>query len=308
VLGGLLLLSAVSSWACKSGSEREGGESVRRAASSATLGAASAVSAEPSAKRRNPDELTFPGPEAPPEAQALPNGVKYRVLRRGTPAKDLEAVVADVAIWSKQGELAFSSYGTRQAEFSLSILPEDLAHQIASLGIGGDAIFWLPSAAVDGWRLSVLPAGDVVARIEVLRRRAPAKTTAQPLGRPASKGAAVKPPAVGGPPSDATTTPNGLRFVVLRRGEGPTPSQRDAEVTTRVSGYVAAGLEVQQVLSPLETTTTLRRAPGGLGQVLEHMRKGGVNRIWVPPDKAGSLLADRAGQELVLDVELLEIE
>jgi hypothetical protein len=172
---------------------------------------------------------------------------------------------------------------------------------LSELGVGGDAVFWMSEAALDGWRPEPFPRADIVVRLEVLEayEQPPAKTSvlkSEPARRSSEPETAL-------PPKDAVRLGNRLRYVTLVRGEGIAAAP-DTMLKLRVSGWVQNGARIERVLDQLEISTSPKNAPGGLGEVLTRALPGSQTRVWVPRQSSTKILPDLPDRDLILDIEL----
>lgn len=301
-----MLLSALALAAgCKSKPKPPGAEDkVAQGATRAVEGATAASSAAPGAPRRAPSTPhTFPGATPPADALRGPRDIRYKILKRGAPDPNLEGVRAELTVWTPDGQVALStlSESEQEASFTLPYLPQEFHRIVTDLGIGGEALFWLPGASLTGWKPAMFPKGDVIVRMDVLSAYAlPAVETRVISGESAP---AAAPPSVSGPPADAIQLKNGLAFVTMTRGNGEPPAP-DAPLDLRVSAWTIKGVAAERVLAGLTISTAPNKAPGGLGDVLVRVPSGSTVRVWVPAKLSASILPDHPGTNLILDAEL----
>jgi len=111
-----------------------------------------------------------------------------------------------------------------------------------------------------------------------------------------------------------TRTPSGLQYLEKRPGSGRAPSIGE-RVSIRVTGGVVETgrslLDRRKAGEIYPVTLGSGEAIPALEEALPMMRKGALWRLGVPPElgfgKQGHLPLLRPGQDLLLDVELLEI-
>ena len=291
----LLLAVGTAIAACKAKPEKEAPRGDPSAHASLPPSAAS------SSTRAAPPPV-FPGAEPPNDARSTPSGVRYRVIRQGQSDPALRGVVADVDVWTRDGQLAFSSNETGPSAFPLTLLPDEFRRVLAALGVDSTAVFWLPKAALEPWAPPAIPRADIVLRLTVRSSFVPPPATTHAMSAPASAPAPA--PESGAPPADALRTPSGLRYVTLVRGQGAASLAPDAPVSARVDVWAQSGITLTSVVQGIEINTTPARAPGGLGEVMARVLPGSRTRIWVPARSSGAILPDQVGRELILDVEL----
>ncbi len=241
---------------------------------------------------------------APAGAVAGPGGVRMQLLAAGSGELPgpTDTIIADYSMWTGDGKLAQSSYlEDRAAPFSVATLSPPLRSLLTTLKVGSKVRYWIPRAALEGWRPKEWPDSDLI--IEVDLKNVTHVTFSD------SNGKAVEPPTyaapdASGPPSTATLTRAGLRFTLLVQnasGRHPNPGER---LALDIEGYVIEGLVVTRIAHGLGTATTIERAPANLGEVLSQMKDGETARVWFPPKVGAQVIPDAGQRELVTDVKL----
>lgn len=120
----------------------------------------------------------------------------------------------------------------------------------------------------------------------------------------------------GGPPpieGDTIDTDSGLRYIVIERGDGPSPETGD-RVRVHYTGWLTDGRKFdssrdrgEPYLFPVGVGQVIRGWDQGVGA----MNVGGQRRLIIPPELgygqrgAGNVIPP--GATLIFDVELLEI-
>jgi hypothetical protein len=132
------------------------------------------ASAESSVRRaaRDLESLTVPPLKPPAKALDAPLGVRWEPLRKGSgaaPTAVTDTVVAEYSVWTTDGKLADSSYSAdRSAVFHMSRIGQAFHALMAQIQAGGSARFWVPRAALQGWRPETWPDSDLVIELEIL--------------------------------------------------------------------------------------------------------------------------------------------
>ena len=93
-----------------------------------------------------------------------------------------------------------------------------------------------------------------------------------PVRRPPAHPASVTPRGI-------VTTPSGLRIKTLKAGSGPMPGPDDA-VQIDYVGRLDSGTIFDQAKG---AGMTVSGTVPGFAEALQHMRKGGTYRVWIPP-------------------------
>ncbi|HEX4738249.1 MAG TPA: FKBP-type peptidyl-prolyl cis-trans isomerase [Allosphingosinicella sp.] len=83
-------------------------------------------------------------------------------------------------------------------------------------------------------------------------------------------------------PRNTIVTPSGLRIQILKPGAGPTPAPEDA-VQINYVGRIATGKVFDQAQ---HAGMMVSGTVPGFAEALQHMRKGGTYRVWIPPQLA----------------------
>lgn len=119
-----------------------------------------------------------------------------------------------------------------------------------------------------------------------------------------------------GPPpveGDTIDTESGLRYIVIERGDGPSPETGD-RVRVHYTGWLTDGRKFDSSRDrgePFEFPLGVGQVIAGWDQGVAVMNVGGRRRLIIPPDLgygqrgAGNVIPP--GATLIFDVELLEI-
>ena len=114
---------------------------------------------------------------------------------------------------------------------------------------------------------------------------------------------------VAAPPADATTTPSGLAFKVLRPGTGTTHPKKHDTVVVHYSGWTTDG--------QMFDSSVVRDEPGefaldavipGWTEGVQLMTEGEKARFWIPSKLAYNNKPDRPKGLLVFDIELIRVK
>jgi FKBP-type peptidyl-prolyl cis-trans isomerase len=83
-------------------------------------------------------------------------------------------------------------------------------------------------------------------------------------------------------PRNTIVTPSGLRIQTLKPGIGPAPAPEDAVLIDYI-GRLATGKVFDQAR---HAGMMVAGTVPGFAEALQHMRKGGTYRVWIPPQLA----------------------
>ena len=264
------------------------------------------LAAPAASNRRVPiarEALVPPPLSAPADAVVGPGGVRFQELRAGTGESPgpLDTLVLDYTIWKADGSWVASSYPEPEAAaFSVSSLPPELRNLLTRLKCGGKARYWLPRAALAGWKPREWPDADLVFELEPLRVthvvvRDATGVLIDPLPYQAPDGA-------GAPPS-ALKTASGLAYTYLAHATNPGPHPEAADHLDVVATvYVVDGLAVKLLEKGIKTATTLARAPAKLSEVLSQLSSGDQVRIWMPKGLGQQVVADAGSRDTIVDL------
>jgi hypothetical protein len=146
------------------------------------------------------------------------------------------------------------------------------------------------------------------------------RATAQETPTPASSVSVVVPPTpiptfaappeVGAPPADATKTPSGLAFKILKPGTGQDHPRATDRVNLYYVGWTKRGQMFDSNVAPLgPITLRVNSVIAGWREALELMVIGEKRRLWIPAPLAygDDAHAGRPSGDLVFDVELVDI-
>jgi len=113
---------------------------------------------------------------------------------------------------------------------------------------------------------------------------------------------------VAAPPDDALTTESGLRYKVLKAGEGDKPGE-GATVTVNYTGWTTDGkMFDSSVTRGREATFSLNQVIAGWTEGLQLIAPGGSARLWIPEELAYQGRPGKPAGMLVFDVDLIKFE
>jgi hypothetical protein len=117
------------------------------------------------------------------------------------------------------------------------------------------------------------------------------------------------PPDVASPPADATKTPSGLAFKVLKPGTGKDHPRLTDGVKVYFIGWTKGGSEFDSIEPPLVPMSyRVSRVTAGWREALQLMVVGEKRRLWVPAALAyGEEGHTGPRGDLVFDLELVDI-
>ncbi len=139
-----------------------------------------------------------------------------------------------------------------------------------------------------------------------------ANTSSTPVGENTTVTTPSAPSDVAAPPVDATTTPSGLAYKVLREGTGSDHPTITSKVEVHYSGWTTDGKLFDSSVVRGETISfPLNGVIKGWSEGVQLMVVGEKTRFWIPADLAYGETPSRPGAPagmLVFDVELLLIQ
>ena len=240
-----------------------------------------------------PADVTAP----PAEAVRSASGLVSRTVTPGTDTEtpqETDFVTVHYTGWTSEGRLFDSSYsrGTPNL-FALNRVMPGWRECVLMMKVGETRRCWVPQELAFNGQAG-RPAGTVVFDIELLDVR---RTPSTP------------PPDVAAPPADATGTPSGLYYKVIRRGTGTRhPASRD-NVTAHYSGWTTAGMLFDSsVLKGNPVTLDLSNVIRGWTEGLQLMVEGDRTRFWIPEKLAYRGERGKPRGMLVFDIDLIRIE
>ena len=255
----------------------------------ATLLAAAAVAAT----------LTAPAPPAdlktpPADARKSEDGLITKELSPGTSPEhptSADFIHLRYAVWKgADGAVIDYTRGNSPAFVEMSKLLPGMRELFEQMTPGEKRRAWIPSSLGAG----KIPEGETFVVDGELFDVVHPPTT---------------PPDVAAPPADATTTPSGLAYKILRPGTGTKhPGSRDT-VTVHYSGWTTDGRGFDSsVLRGEPATMSLTEVIPGWTEGLQLMTEGEKVRFWIPEKIAYRGKPGRPAGMLVFDVELVKVK
>jgi len=256
------------------------------------------LAASMASAQKLPDIPAPPDVAAPPsDAVRSATGLVSRTVTPGTGSEQPQAsdfVTVHYTGWTSDGQLFDSSHARSMPNlFQLNRVMAGWRECVLLMRVGETRRCWVPPDL--GYKGQAgRPSGIVVFDIELLDvRQAPS----------------VPPPDVAAAPADATTTPSGLAYKVIKTGTGTKrPGPRDW-VTVHYSGWTAAGMLFDSsVVKGMPVTLDLTNVIKGWTEGLQLMVEGERARFWVPEKMAYGRERGKPRGMLVFDIDLLTIE
>ncbi len=235
-----------------------------------------------------PAELTNP----PAEAERLENGLITMKLAEGTGTVKLTA--NDIArvrytVWKSDGTLVQHVEAPQTVMIGVPKMIPGWGIAAQQMVVGERRRVWIP-AALSGGKLE----GDAVMMIDT-----ELVEIIEPPTTPADVAAA---------PADATTTPSGLAYKVLRAGTGTEHPTRRGQVTVHYSGWTTDGrMFDSSVLRGAPATFGLDQVIKGWTEGVQLMVVGEKTRFWIPARLAYANDRTKPQGMLVFDIELVAI-
>ena len=269
---------------------------MRFLAAAVTLLAASAVSAQ--SPRQLPD-IPAPSDVAAPPAGATTSrsGLISRIVKQaatGEIPQETDLVTVHYTGWTEDGRLFESSRASSTPPmFPLNRVMPGWRECVLLMTVGETRRCWVPQALAYNGQAG-RPTGTVVFDIELLDTRRPPN---------------IPPPDVAAPPPDATSTPSGLRYRVIRPGTGTRhPTPRDG-VTVHYTGWTTAGMLFDSTVAKgMAVTLEMDNVIQGWTEGLQLMVEGERTRFWVPEKLAYKGARGKPRGMLVFDIDLIRIE
>lgn len=119
----------------------------------------------------------------------------------------------------------------------------------------------------------------------------------------------VAPLDVAAPPPTARRSALGIRFCILRPGEGETRPTREDSVRVHYTGWTTDGVMFDSSRERGEPAVfPVSGVIQGWTESLTHMRVGQIRRVWIPEELAYRGAEGSPAGMLVFDIELIAIE
>lgn len=250
---------------------------------------AAAIAAAP-VKPAPPPDLTAP----PTDAQKSDDGLISKQLAPGTSAEHPGAndfIHLRYAVWkASDGSVVDFTRGGMPAFVEMSKLLPGMREMFAMMTPGEKRRAWIPSS---------LGAGKIAANDTFVVDGQLVDIVHPP----------VAPADVAAPPAEATKTPSGLAYKILRPGTGSKhPGKRDT-VTVHYSGWTTDGqMFDSSVLRGEPIEFSLDAVIPGWTEGLQLMTEGEQVRFWIPEKIAYRGQKGKPAGMLVFDVEMVKVK
>ena len=236
-----------------------------------------------------PADLTSP----PADAERSEDGLVTKKLADGTgtvkpSATDLAKV--RYTVWKSDGTLVQDVPPPRSTLLGVQKMLPGWGEAVQKMVVGEKRRAWIPSSLSAG----KLKEGEgMVIDTELLAIVEPPTT----------------PPDVSAAPADASRTPSGLAYKVLRPGTGTVHPKKHSTVVVDYTGWTTDGKRFDSsVLSGDPAEFSLDMVIRGWTEGLQLMVAGEKTRFWIPANLAYAKDPTRPQGLLVFDIELLKIK
>lgn len=234
-----------------------------------------------------PPDLTTP----PADAERSENGLVTNRLAQGTgtdkPQGD-DLVKVRYTVWKADGSLVQHVPAPHTATIALAKMVPGWRIAVQKMLVGERQRAWVPPA-LNGGKLDQ----GLVFDTELV----------EIIDYPHA------PPDVAAPPADATRTPSGLAFKVLRPGSGAERPKARSRVSVHYSGWTTDGrLFDSSVLRGQPAEFAVDEVIRGWTEGLQLMVPGEKRRFWIPAKLAYGSDKSKPQGMLVFDVELVAIK
>ncbi|MDB2674280.1 FKBP-type peptidyl-prolyl cis-trans isomerase [Akkermansiaceae bacterium] len=253
--------------------------------------------AEPAKTAEDPFKAPANVAAAPADAVKTESGLASLVLKKGTGTKNpgaADTVRVNYTGWQASDGTMFDSSLKRgePAEFALNGVIKGWTEGVQLMVVGEKRRFWIPSELAYGDQGRV--AGNLTFDIELLEI-IPAPEAPKDLVAPA----------------DAVATESGLKYQILKAGEGDASPTAEDVVTCQFTGWKADGEFIMtSTRNPQPAQFALNQVPiKGLTEGVQLMKKGEKRRFWIPASlaygKAGEAPEGAPAGDLLFDFELI---
>ncbi|MCK6552566.1 FKBP-type peptidyl-prolyl cis-trans isomerase, partial [Myxococcota bacterium] len=245
-----------------------------------------------------PKPIPAPADVAAPPADAQnKNGVFYKVLTPGTGRTKPEAqdtVKVHYTGWTTDGEMFDSSVVRGEPiEFPLNRVIKGWSEGVQQMVEGEKARLWIPQDLAYQGRPGA-PAGMLVFDIELLS----VKPGPKPIPAPKDVAAA---------PKSAKSTASGIKYVVLKKGNGKDKPTATSRVEVHYTGWTTDGkMFDSSVQRGQPATFGLNQVIPGWTEGVQLMSVGEKTRFWIPEALAYKGQPGAPAGMLVFEVELLK--
>jgi peptidylprolyl isomerase len=234
-----------------------------------------------------PADLTNP----PADAEKLADGLITKRISAGTGSEhptDDDLVRVRFTAWKDDGTMIQHLSPTQSLLLPVTKMIPGWAEGVKLMVAGEHRVVWVPQP-LNGGKIDLGMYFDTEL-LEIV----PHPTT---------------PPDVAAPPADATTTPSGLAYKVLRAGNGGKHPSRGSTVSVHYSGWTTDGhMFDSSVLRGTPTEFPLGEVIKGWTEGVQLMTVGEKTRFWIPAKLAYPHDKTKPQGMLVFDIELISIK
>lgn len=227
----------------------------------------------------------------PADAERAANGLITKQLVKGTgtvkPTAD-SLLRVRYTVWKSDGSLLQHVPAPQSAFIAVSKMVPGWGQSVQQMVVGEKRRAWVPPS-LNGGKIDL----GMVFDTELLEIIDPPVTPAD----------------VAAPPADATVTPSGLAYKVLRAGTGSAHPKKHSNVEVHYSGWTTDGkLFDSSVLHGQSIEFGLDDVIKGWTEGLQLMVEGEKTRFWIPAKLAYANDKSRPQGMLVFDIELVKIK
>jgi FKBP-type peptidyl-prolyl cis-trans isomerase len=232
----------------------------------------------------------------PPDATKTESGLASRILEQGTgeqhPGVE-DFVTVHYTGWTTDGRMFDSSHARNApSTFPISRVVKGWGEGVMLMVVGEKRRLWIPEDLAYGGQ-DGRPRGMLVFDVELLEIR---------------QSPTIPPADVAAPPDDASRTPSGLAYKVLKPGQGTGRPGRGSRVTVHYSGWTTDGkLFDSSLMRGAPATFALDQVIAGWTEGVALMTVGERTRFWIPERLAYKGQPGSPRGMLVFDVELIAI-
>jgi len=215
-------------------------------------------------------------PDAPEEFTETDSGLRYRVLRKGQGRKPKpeDAITVNYAGWLNSGVQFDSTYQSKPLQVPLGQVVPGWTEGLQLVGEGGMIELEIPSELGYGSRGApgkIPPNATLNFIVELL--------AVEPVDEPVEAG-----PRDPDAPEEFTATESGLKYRILRKGDGEQPSAVD-NVTVHYKGWLDNGTVFDSSYKRGQPTTfPLDGVIPGWTEGLQLVREGGMVELEIPSE------------------------
>jgi peptidylprolyl isomerase len=236
-----------------------------------------------------PADLTSP----PADAERLASGLVTKKLAEGTGTD--RAIANDIArlhytVWKSDGTLVQHVEAPKSATLPIWKMIPGWGEAVAQMVVGEKRRAWIPASLSGGKMKEGESLVIDTELVEIIK-------------------APVVPEDVAAAPADATVTPSGLAYKVLRPGTGTVHPKRRSHVSVHYTGWTPDGRQFDSsVLRGYPADFRLDEVIPGWTEGVQLMTIGEKMRFWIPTRLAYPHDKSKPQGPLVFDIELLGVK